>query len=453
MEKSRKLILVSANRHEDPYPVYPIGVSYLASFLKTNKPDIEITLFDFMTSSFEDYISLLQERKPDYVGISLRNIDDVNIYRQESFLSYYKKIIDTSREFSDSVLIIGGAGFSIYPEVLFRTLNPDFGISGEGEMSLLKLLSSLETTHDFSDIDGLIYMNNSHLKVNKRTSFIKQPCLRYDDSMTDFYWRSSGMLNIQTKRGCPYNCVYCTYPLIDGRIVRTLSPEQIVDTLRDLYTEKQIDYVFFTDSIFNISNDFNIELADRLITSGLKIKWGAYFNFVNINFELLSKFRLSGLQHIEFGTDSLSDTVLKKYCKPFLFSDILRVTGDCDRLGIDYAHFLILGGLGETEATLDESFENSKRIGKTVFFPFVGMRIYPGTVLHSVAIQENIVGESDPLLLPVYYVSKEIDPGSLKEKAKRTGRRWIFPDEDHSDVIGRMRQKDKKGPLWEYLAT
>jgi hypothetical protein len=141
--RNKKMILVSANRHKEPYPVYPLGISYLQSFLASNMPDLKTYLFDFMTGSDDDYIQFLKKIRPDFVGISLRNIDDVNIYRQESFIAHYKQIINNTREFSESVIIIGGAGFSIYPELLFKTLNPDFGICGEGELSLHKLISAL----------------------------------------------------------------------------------------------------------------------------------------------------------------------------------------------------------------------------------------------------------------------------------------------------------------------
>jgi radical SAM superfamily enzyme YgiQ (UPF0313 family) len=449
--KNKKMILVSANRHKEPYPVYPLGISYLSSFLAENMPDLKTYLFDFMTGSADDYIQFLKKIRPDYVGISLRNIDDVNIYRKESFIAQYKQIINNTREFSEAVIIIGGAGFSIYPGLLFDTLEPDFGICGEGEISLQKLISALENSQDYKNIEGLLYLEDNGLVINKRVTYNNTPLLTFDNTLTDFYWHSSGMLNIQTKRGCPYNCIYCTYPLIEGHKVRTLDPDQIIKTLSDLYNDKKIDYVFFTDSIFNISNEFNTELAERLISADLKIKWGGYFNFVNLDLKLLQKFKQAGLSHIEFGTESLSDTILKKYGKPFTVSDILRISGFCDQLEVDYAHFLILGGYGETDKTLDETFENSKKIGRTVFFPFIGMRIYPGTALHRIAIGENLVKPDDPLLIPEYYVSKDIDLSSLKDKAKQSGRRWIFPDEDLTGAMLKMRQKNKKGPLWEYL--
>ncbi len=83
--ENRKLILVSANRHTEPYPVYPLGISYLSSWLAREMPDLKIYIFDFMTGSQDDYIRILKEICPDYAGISFRNIDDVNIYQEGEF--------------------------------------------------------------------------------------------------------------------------------------------------------------------------------------------------------------------------------------------------------------------------------------------------------------------------------------------------------------------------------
>ncbi len=448
---SKKILLVSANRHADPYPVYPLGISYLSSFLRSARPGSEVILFDFMTGSFEEYSMLIRESRPDYIGISLRNIDDVNIYKKESFIAFYKKVIAFTRSNCKSIIVVGGSGFSIYPVHLFEILKPDFGIYGEGELSLLGLMDTIETNGDLSSVGGLVYYRGDKITVNTRNSHFRTPLLSFDGTLTDYYWHHSGMLNIQTKRGCPYNCIYCTYPIIEGHNVRTLDPGQIVTTLKDLKSEKGIDYVFFTDSIFNISNGFNYELADRLIEAELNMRWGGYFNFTNIDRKLLEKMKEAGLTHIEFGTDSLSDEVLEKCGKPFRVEEIMKICAYCTELEIDHAHFLILGGYGETEGTLDETFRNSGRLERTVFFPFIGMRIYPGTRLHEIAIAEKIVNKSDVLLEPVYYVSKDVVIDTLKARAKATGKAWIFPDDDLGNVMTRFRERNKKGPLWEYL--
>jgi hypothetical protein len=79
------------------------------------------------------------------------------------------------------------------------------------------------------------------------------------------------------------------------------------------------------------------------------------------------------------------------------------------------------------------------------------MRIYPGTKLHSLVVEENKAKSDDSLIEPVYYLSDKINAALLKEMAKKTGRPWIFPDEYMTGLMRRLRSRGKKGPLWEYL--
>ena len=447
----KKILLISANQFTVPYPVYPLGLSYISSYLKSRLPDYDIRIFDLVLNNIDELIKYLKTYKPDYIGISLRNIDDVNIYNKESFISNYKNIINEIKKNTKSKIIIGGSGFSIFPETLFEYLKPDFGIYGEGEESFYKLIYSLDNNLDYRNIEGLVYNRNNNIILTKRTKYFKNPDFCFEENLIDYYWKHSGMLNIQTKRGCPYNCVYCTYPLIEGSKVRLLNTDKIIEALSDIYFNKGIDYIFFTDSVFNINNDFNFELAEKIIKNKITIRWGAYFSLHNLDDKLLILLKKAGLTHIEFGTESICNATLKSYGKPFTVSDIIEKSELCNKLEIDFAHFLILGGYGETEETLKETFENSKRINRTVFFPFIGMRIYPGTKLHEIAIKEKTIRKDDNLLEPKYYISDKIDISTLKEKANKTGKRWVFPDEDMSKVMNKMRLKNKKGPLWEYL--
>ena len=449
--KKNKILLISANQYAIPYPVYPIGLSYISTFLQNRLPDYDIRIFDLILKNLDDLIEDIKDYKPDYFGISLRNIDDVNIYSKETFINSYKNIIDEIRKISKSIIIIGGSGFSIFPEELFGFLKPDFGIVGDGEESFYKLISALNNKSDYGSIDGLVYFNKNNIIINSRKYYSEDLNYCYEENLIDYYWKNSGMLNIQTKRGCPYNCIYCTYPLIEGNKVRLLNSDRIIEALSDIYFNKRIDYVFFTDSVFNINNDFNIELAEKIIKNKIGIKWGGYFSFRNLNEKLLILLKKAGLTHIEFGTESICNTTLKKYGKQFTVSDIIEKSKICNKLDIDFAHFMILGGYGETEDTLNETFENSKKINRTVFFPFIGMRIYPGTKLFEIAIKEKIIHKDDNLLEPTYYISDKINMSTIKEKALKTGKRWVFPDEDMTEVMNKMRLKNKKGPLWEYL--
>ncbi len=453
--KNPKILLVSANQLLIPYPVYPIGLSYITTYLKNKLPDYEIRIFDFVLNNNDDFKKYLNVYNPDYIGISLRNIDNINVYNKESFIDGYKKIVNeiknNYKQIYKSKIIIGGSGFSIYPELLYKLLCPDFGISGEGEESFYKLIYCLENNKNYYDIDGLVYKKNNKIILNKRKHFFQNLDLNFDSNSIDYYWKNSGMLNIQTKRGCPKNCIYCTYPLIEGKTVRTLNIDKIIETLSELYFKKNINYVFFTDSIFNLCNDYNYELAERIIKNKIHIRWGAYFSPENLDEKLLQILKKAGLSHIEFGTDSISAQQLKNYNKNFTVSDIIEKSELCNKLGIYFAHFLILGGYGETEDSLNETFENSKKINNAVFFPFVGMRIYPGTELQSLAIKDKKINKDDSLLEPKYYISDDIDISNLKEKAYKTGKKWVFPDEDNIELTKNFREKNKKGPLWELI--
>jgi len=448
----KKILLISANRLSVPYPVYPIGLSYISAYLQEKLPGFDIELFDLNLKTSVELKSLLLNSRPDYIGVSFRNADDMNSESSTSLINEYQKLISLIRQNSGALIIIGGSAFSIFPEVFFTRLNPDFGISGEGEHSMYKLIDSLEQNKDYKQVEGLVYAENNRVKINPK-SCINNDTLRlsYHDEMTDFYWEKSGTMNIQTKRGCPKRCIYCTYPLIEGNKTRTIEVGQIIEDLSFFYFKKHINYFFITDSVFNVDEEYNCQLAEKMISKGIKIKWGAYFTPQGLNRETLMLYKKAGLRHIEFGTESLSNVQLKNYGKSFSVDDVLISSELCNEAGIYFAHFLILCGYGETETTLDETFSNSARMKNSIIFPYIGMRIYPGTILHKLAIKEKKLSPEQDLLFPVYYVSDQVDIESINERAKKTGQKWVFESSDYSELLNKMRANHKKGPLWHLI--
>ena len=449
--ENKFVLLISGNQLKVPYPVYPLGVSYLATYLRKNLPEYKVAIFDFNLKSFDDLAALLKEKQPTLVGISMRNIDNVNVFDTQNFIKYYRTIIEYVRNNSKAKIVMGGSGYSIFPEKLFEFFQPDFGIKGEGEESMLKLLRSIESGEAFDTIEGLVYSSSEGIKANNRTNYSKHLHLEFEPELIPFYWHNSGMLNIQTKRGCPYSCDYCSYPFIEGKLTRNLDADLVVDNLKKMKTDYGIDYVFFTDSVFNISNNYNIDLAEKIINSGVNIRWGGYFTPFNLSKEHLKLFKASGLTHIEFGTDSLSEVMLQNFNKNFSMKDVFEVSDNCHQLEINFAHFLILAGSKETKATIIETMENAKKIPPTVFFPTMGTRIYPGTQLCERAIAEGKIKNEYDLMESVYYISDLVSKEEIKNEALKTGRKFVFMDEDLGPIMKRMRAKGMKGPLWEYL--
>lgn len=447
-----RVLLISANTFREPYPVYPLALTYLSTYIRRNMPQYDVSLFDCNLGSKDDLQRHIRETEPSYVCISLRNVDGANSLADNDFLRGFREVAAAVREVTSVPVVIGGSAFSIFPGEFMTLLEADYGITGEGEESLRQLICTLDEGGDPSGIEGLVVRDGDGWKANPHRCYLSALEADFDGRLAEYYWKYSGMLNIQTKRGCPYNCIYCSYPTIDGRRVRTLDAGQVAENIIRLKRDKGIDYFFFTDSVFNIADGYNAQLAQELIRSGAGISWGAYFSPNNVSREKMELYKASGLTHVEYGSESFSDECLAAYGKEFTFDQVLAASQVCLDLNIYYSHFLILGGHGETRSTLRETMENSRKIDYSVFFPYAGMRIYPDTELHRIAVEGGVVDSGDDLFAPKYYLAEDFDLEYARALARETGKAWIFPDEIGNEFMDMLRLKrNKKGPLWEYL--
>lgn len=445
-----RVALISANRHCEPYPVYPLGTAYLKSYLVQEILGVQVDVIDMNLTSDEGLRIYLLQNKPDYIGVSIRNVDGANSLDRRGFLSGYKKIVDLIKAVSSAPLIIGGAAFSIFPELFMSELGADYGLKGEGEQGLCDLIQSLIKGEEPKTI-GSLYLKNGSSSLSA-CRYINPFRAEYEPNLVEYYWKMSGMLNIQTKRGCPYNCIYCTYPQIDGCKVRNVAIDSIIETMSRAKRDYGVNYWFFTDSVFNISPKYNAELTEAIINSKLDISWGAYFTPSNITKEQMALYKRSGLTHIEFGTESFCDETLSAYGKRFSFKDVVEASEIALDNNIYYSHFLILAGWGETRKTLETTIENSKYLRHTVIFPYVGMRVYPNTLLHKYCVESGSLSVDDNLLEPRYYIAPDFDLDECKMMAQNSGKAWIFPDAEPSEMMTMLKVKrGKKGPLWEYL--
>ncbi len=446
-----RVVLLSANRHKDPYAVYPLGTAYLKSYLDDHLSDSQVVVWDMNMGSVEDMQHFLVEFDPQYVCVSIRNVDGANSLDRRGFLPQYVEIIDAVKSVVSTPIIVGGAAFSIFPEVFMAELGADYGITGEGEWALCELIDSLRRGVAVDQIPKLYTPEGS---LNSHTcNYLTAPQSTYESNLVEYYWRESGMLNIQTKRGCPYNCIYCTYPVIDGRVVRCMDIDMIIETIKRAKSDFGANYWFFTDSVFNIKNDYNMRFAEALVKSGVDISWGAYFSPSNLTDEQVALFKASGLTHIEFGTESFCDETLECYGKHFTFDDVLRASELALKHNVYYSHFLILAGLGESRERLHQTIENSRHLHHTVIFPYVGMRVYPGTALQRSMIESGLLSPENDLMAPEYYLTEGFDLEQTRTLAHATGKAWVFPDEPMSEGMVQLLKikRNKKGPLWEFL--
>jgi radical SAM superfamily enzyme YgiQ (UPF0313 family) len=447
-----KILLISANRERSPYPVFPIGLSYLAGPLRTAGHDLAVLDLCFEQEPEAAIREKLNVFSPSLVVISLRNIDNVTWPNSRSYLDGVKQVVSSCRK--TSPVIVGGSGFSLMPKEILAYLDADYGLVGEGEELLLKLVDLLEQCADTSGLPGLLVRGCDSFNPPLPVERIGTP----DRTLFDVarYQRDGGMTNVQTKRGCPFACIYCTYPLLEGRRMRLRPVVDIISELHSLIDDHGISYVYFVDDIFNYPTDFAEALCRAMIEEKLPINWSAFINPAFMSPVLLDVMLAAGCDALEFGTEAGTPTMLANLGKSFTVEDIRAASLLCRQRNVDFAHYILFGGPGETRDTVLESFALMDVLQPTAVIAMTGIRIYPGTPLHRTALLEGVIDAETNMLEPVFYISPHVkdELADLVVSQAVSRKNWVVPglEVNISDaMLDALRMFPVKGPLWKLM--
>lgn len=442
-----RVLLVSANTTLEPYPVFPLGMALVAGALAARGH--EVRQFDFLAAGRDTarLVREIEEFSPACVGLSLRNIDNVD--STAAGLAWY---LDEARDLAAAVrgataapLLLGGAGFTIMPEEILAYLGGDHGVAGEGEELACALVEALERGETPPRI--LRAKDDGHGIARPAPPLLERRWVEY-------YLRETGLVNLQTKRGCPHRCSYCTYPVIEGNCFRARDPGAVAEELLRLKADFGVERVFFTDSVFNDEGGHHLQVAEELVRREVGIRWAAIFRPQRARSAELELLKRSGLYAMELGTDASTDATLAGLGKGFTFGEVLAFNEAAVAAEIPAAHFVMFGGPGETETTVREGLENLGRLDRSVIFAYSGIRILPGTGLHRRAVGEGLLAPGDSLLRPAYYFAPGVDPGAMNaqiERAFRGRRERIFPPEEGRLRMKVMRRFGYRGLLWDTL--
>jgi len=405
-----KVLLLSANTEQINMPTLPLGLACVAA--ATRKAGHEVTYLDLMAQ--EDVQEVIKEamekRSPDIVGISVRNIDDQVMDNPAFLLDQVKDVVASCRSFSGAPLVLGGAGYSMYPESALEYLGADMGIQGEGEVAFPTLLDKIQRSHDLSETPGL-YLPGRGLQA-KRT-FAKN--LDGFPFPQDHLWSSSSMsedaeflLPFQTRRGCPMNCSYCSTSTIEGEILRKRSPALVVEELAR-QAEKGFDRFYFVDNTFNLPPSYATELCQQLAAAELDITWRCILYPCKVDEELVGLMVKAGCREVSLGFESCCEPVLQGMNRRYNSQDVRRVTQILGDHGIHRMGFLLLGGPGETKESVEKSLQFADSLGLEVVKVTTGIRIYPHTVLARIALADGVISENDDLLQPRFYLAEGLE--------------------------------------------
>lgn len=448
-----RVLLLSPNRLIAPYPVYPLGLDYVAASLSSVH---QVKIADLHVIDNTGLAALIDDFTPEIIGIACRNIDNTDATDSLFLLQEYRDLVLWLREQSSAVIVCGGCGFTIMPERIAAFLEVDYGVVGEGERFAL-LVDALAAHNDDPMTVAGVFSRGSRAVQPPPWQGPLQRRLPAADEQSGFYVRNGGMLNLQSKRGCSFSCLYCPYPRIEGGIHRLVEPDEVARIALGLQAAGA-RYLFITDSAFNSDVQHSLAVARALQRHGLTIPWGGFFAPIALPPEYFEVMAASGCRHVEFGTESMSASMLRTYRKPFRPAEVIEAHRQARAAGLHVAHYFLLGGPGESVATVDETLDALEQLKKTVFFFFVGIRIYPGTGLYDRSLTEGKIDEKTDLLPPVFYqpdaVTLEAIEAQVTERAARR-RNWLVGSggERVATSLQALHKRGLIGPLWEYLAA
>jgi radical SAM superfamily enzyme YgiQ (UPF0313 family) len=258
-----------------------------------------------------------------------------------------------------------------------------------------------------------------------------------------------------------YKCIYCTYRNVEGWGYRLRDPGAVADELAELGRDGGVRRFDFVDSTFNSPPGHAIDVCDAIA------RLPGHYELETMNFtpaaapdDLLVAMRRAGFSSVGVTAESASDPVLARLEKGFDAARVRDVARRVTRAGLRTLWIFLIGGPGETPATMEETLQFAAErlvLGDAVYVT-VALRIYPGTTLHRIALDEGVVARTDPLLAPAFYFSPALDLRSTLDRLHTFAHqhpRFMFSADSRSWVLPALTRLASvlrlPHPHWRYM--
>ncbi|MDP2909510.1 MAG: radical SAM protein [bacterium] len=376
--------------------VAPLNLGYLASYLRQKKPNFEIDILDCeaLRLSYEQIKEYLAKFKPDIVAITMPTPAYAHVVR----------IADLVKNLSDKIwVIVGGPHPTALPKETLAEKNINFAVIGEGEITFLELIETLERDkNNFTGIKGLAYKDaKGNIFENERRELIKDldslPFPAKDLLPLHAYYlpptkRITGgaSTNMVTSGGCPFGCSFCLAKTIWGRQTRFRSIKNVVDEIEEDVKKYNIVDFTFHDEFFTVNRPRVLEFCEEIKKRKLNIKWLCQARCGSVDEQMLKAMKEAGCERIGFGFESGDENVLKLMQKNNILSNARESAKLCKKADIKVVGAFILGYPGETRESAKRTIKFAKEIDPDTAAFFIAIP-YPGTELFRLALEKRYI--------------------------------------------------------------
>ena len=365
-----------------PYP--PLGTMYAASWLREH--GYEVALFDAMLAgSEEEWAIALDQHQPQYAVLYEDNFNYLSKMCLLRMREAAFKMIAMAKERGCTVILCGADATDHYMDYLAH--GADYCLLGEGEETLIELLSRLSAGQDAANIIGVATQHSSHISRRPdMTDLDKLPFPAWDlvdvQKYKQIWIERHGYfsMNVVTTRGCPYHCNWCAKP-IWGQRYNSRSPENVAAEIKWLKETYAPDHIWFADDILGLKPKWIERFAKLLKESNAVIPFKCLQRADLINEKTAAALAAAGCKTVWLGAESGSQKILDAMDKGDTVADIYRAAQLLHVQRMEVGFFLQFGYPGETWQDVQKTLQmvrdcSPDDMGISVSYPLPGTKFF-----------------------------------------------------------------------------
>ncbi|MEW6556600.1 MAG: radical SAM protein [Elusimicrobiota bacterium] len=361
----------------------PHGLCNLVAVCLKHNIDTEILDAPVFGLNYEQIVNIIKTKSPKYVGITAVTISIHNAAK----LAQLIKAAD-----SKIVTIIGGPHLTALPkETMNKFSSFDIGVIGEGEITIIELIKTLDEKHPLDKINGIIFRKNGTLTITNKREFVKNlselplPAWNLLSDMKKYRpavasYKRLPSTSIITTRGCTGKCTFCDRSGF-GEIIRGYSAEYILDMIKYLQEKYAIRDIRIMDDNFLLFRSKIVKVCKMIQEQKIDITWSCLARVDMVYPDILKMIKMSGCWQIAYGIESGSQEILDILNKNITLEQIRRAIWLTKEAKIKTLGYFMLGNPKETEETIKATQKLIQELDLddikiTFFTPYPGSKIF-----------------------------------------------------------------------------
>jgi len=395
--KMRVLLINPAIRLDDDPKNVPLGLAYIAKMLQREGHSVEVLDINAYRFTWDETVAELQSKVFDVIGLT-------------GIVTQYNALKDLARKvkalYPDKKIILGGPLVSAAPETVLKNIDVDIGIIGEGELTSVDLINTLEKGGGLENVNGICFKAGSEIIKTEPRDLIKNlddiPSPAWELFPMHIYLKhhnlgygSHNSINITTERGCPFHCTFC-YDAFQNQ-ARLRSPENIITELKELKRKFNIKSVHFCDETFTLNRERTIKICKMMIEEKLDLSWATLARVNLVDEELLGWMKKAGCMTLSFGVESGNQDNLNKIRKGTTVEQGLKAIKITRKAGITPDASFMIGIPGETLESIQDSVKFCKKT-KFLLQHFFFFTPIPGSESYRNALGKGLIKDEDAYL-------------------------------------------------------